>query len=59
MTPGETHIHAVNAFEVAAKLMVKTRTENEAWNTAAFGGVITSDGGFAIAKTSARIILFR
>lgn len=101
MVWGGTYIHAINAFEVAAKLMKKAITEEDAWNAAAFGGVITiddagapinrraatlkymnehlslgdcfclalaeemqgcavtSDGGFAIAKTSAKVILFR
>jgi PIN domain nuclease of toxin-antitoxin system len=101
MVPGETYTHAVNAFEVAAKLMAKTVTEDDAWSAAAFGGVITideaggpinrcaarlkyanrhlslgdcfclalaedmkgsvitCDGGFAIAKTSAKVVMFR
>lgn len=100
-TSDETYIHAINSFEVATKLMAKTITEDDAWNAAAFGGVvtiddagsainrraarlkhanrhlslgdcfclalaedmkgpaITSDGGFAIAKTSAQVVLFR
>lgn len=101
MASGETYIHAVNAFEVAAKLMTKALTEEDAWSATAFGGVmtideagnpinrraarlkyanqhlslgdcfclalaedmkgsvITSDGGFSIADTSANVILFR
>ncbi len=101
MIPGETYIHAINAFEVASKLMAKTVPEDDAWSAAAFGGVmtideagppinrraarlkrdnphlslgdcfclalaedmhgcvITSDNGFAVAKTSARISMFR
>ena len=101
MVPSETYIHAINAFEVAAKLMAKTVTEDDAWSAAAFGGVITiddagspinrraarlkclnpylsladcfclalaedmqgrvitSDGGFALAKTSAQVVMFR
>lgn len=95
------YIHAVNAFEVATKLMRKAVVEEDAWSAAAFGGVImideagspinrraarlkyenqhlslgdcfclalaedmkgyvvTSDGGFAIAKTSAQVVMFR
>ncbi len=101
MIPGKTYIHAVNAFEVAAKLMAKAVSEADAWSAATFGGVITideagipinrraarlkhanphlslgdcfclalaedmrgcaitSDGGFAIAETSARVVMFR
>lgn len=97
----ECYIHAVNAFEVASKLMIKTLTEEDAWSAVAFGGarmiddaggqlgktaaklkylnnhlslgdcfclalgedlrcaVVTSDGGFAIAKTSAQVVIFR
>lgn len=101
MTAGQTYIHAVNAFEVATKLMAKTVTEEDAWMAVAFSGVvtiddagspinrraaklkngnqhlslgdcfclalaedmkgrvITSDGGFAIAQTSAEVVMFR
>lgn len=99
--PGEAFIHAINAFEVATKLMAKSLSEDDAWSAAAFGGVvtisdaggilgrraaklkhvnqhlslgdcfclalaedmgglvITSDGGFAIAKTTATVVMFR
>jgi len=98
---GNCFIHAINAFEVAYKLMNKDISETEAWDAAAFGGaikiddagdfvgkgaarlkianpslslgdcfcialaedmegrILTSDGGFAKAKTSAEIIMFR
>lgn len=98
---GNCFIHAINAFEVAYKLMVRKVSEAEAWDAAAFGGaikiddagdfvgkraarlkistpslslgdcfcialaedlegrVLTSDGGFAKAKTSAEILMFR
>ncbi len=98
---GNCFIHAINAFEVAYKLMTKKVSEAEAWNAAAFGGavkiddagdfvgkraarlkisapslslgdcfcialaedfggrVLTSDGGFAKARTSAEILMFR
>ena len=95
------YIHAINAFEVAVKLMGKTISEEDAWSAAAFGGVqciddvgyplrrraarlksvnthlslgdcfclalaeelygsvVTSDGGFSTAKTTAQVIRFR
>ncbi len=98
---GNCFIHAINAFEVASKLMGKNVSEAEAWEAAAFGGaikiddagdfvgkraarlkvstpalslgdcfcialaedlegrVLTSDGGFVKAKTSAQIVMFR
>ncbi len=100
-TPDAVIIHAVNALEVAYKLMDKGMSEEFAWTAASFGGamriedtdqdiisiaariktknpylslgdsfclalaeevrgiVLTSDKGFAKAKTSAEVIMIR
>jgi len=40
---GYCYIHSVNAYEVASKLMIKGANESDAWDAAAFGGVILID----------------
>lgn len=53
---GNCFIHAINAFEVAYKLMAKDVTEAEAWDAAAFGGAVkVDDAGDYVGKRAARL----
>lgn len=53
---GNCFIHAINAFEVAYKLMGKGILESEAWEAAAFGGAIKiDDAGDFVGKRAARL----
>lgn len=54
--PGAAFIHAVNAFEVASKLMARAVAEDEAWAAAAFGGAITvTDAGGSLGRRASRL----
>ncbi len=54
--PGDVLIHAVNAYEVAFKLMIRGVSEASAWEAATYGGVrLVRDMGTAITVGASRL----